>query len=100
MDLQGNGQTKEPNNVDVTHKKDTERHTTLNYTTDERWLLGECATEGSYLAAHVDWYAHDDDWDGDACYQGDDHRRAQQHAHLPHNLAGLRPWLLPPERAS
>lgn len=54
----------------------------------------------SYLAAHVDWYAHNDYWDGDARYQGDDHRCAEQHAHLPHNLAGLRPWLLPPERAS
>lgn len=57
-------------------------------------------TESSYLAAHVNWYAHNDDWDGDACYQGDDHWRTEQHAHLPHNLAGLRPWLLSPERAS
>lgn len=53
-----------------------------------------------YLAAHVDWYAHNDYWDGDACYKGDDHRRAEQHAHLPQNLAGLRPWFLPPECAS
>lgn len=53
-----------------------------------------------YLAAHVDWYAHDDDGDGDACYEGDDHRCPEQHAHLPQNLAGLRPWLLPPEGTS
>lgn len=53
-----------------------------------------------YLAAHVDWYAHNDYWDGDACYKGDDHWRAEQHAHLPQNLAGLRPWFLPPECTS
>lgn len=53
-----------------------------------------------YLATHVDWYAHNDDWDGDARYKGDDHRRSEQHAHLPQNLAGLRPWFLPPERTS
>lgn len=53
-----------------------------------------------YLAAHVDWYAHNDYWDGDARYQRDDHRCAEQHAHLPQNLAGLRPWLLPPECTS
>lgn len=63
----------------------------------QAWWM--CA-KSSYLAADVDWYAYNDDWDGDACYQGDDHRGTEQHAHLPHNLAGLRPWLLPPERAS
>lgn len=42
-----------------------------------------------YLSAHVDWYAHNDDWDGDARYKGDDHRRPEQHAHLPQNLASL-----------
>lgn len=52
------------------------------------------------LAAHVDRYAHNDDWDGNARYKGDDHRRSKQHAHLPQYLAGLRPWLLPPKCAS
>lgn len=71
---------------------------------NKKWRLVSLKTKlqakSSYLAAHVDWYAHNDDWDGDACYQGDDYWRTEQHAHLPHNLAGLRPWLLPPERAS
>lgn len=53
-----------------------------------------------YLSAHVDWYAYNDDWDGDARYKGDDHWCSKQHAHLPQNLAGLRPWLLPPECTS
>lgn len=26
------------------------------------------------LTAHVDWYAHYDNWDGNARYEGDDHR--------------------------
>lgn len=52
------------------------------------------------LAAHVDWYPHNDDWDGNACYKGDDHRCSEQHAHLPQYLAGLRPWFLPPECTS
>lgn len=53
-----------------------------------------------YLAAHVDWYAHDDDRDGDARYEGDDHRGSQQHAHLPEDLSCLRPRLLTPKCTS
>lgn len=52
------------------------------------------------LAAHVDGYAHYDDRDGNARYEGDDHRGSEQHAHLPQYFAGLRPWLLPPKGAS
>lgn len=53
-----------------------------------------------YLATHVDWDPHNDDWDGEARDEGDDHRRSEQHAHLPQNLASLRPWLLAPEGTS
>lgn len=42
-----------------------------------------------YLSAHVYRNAHYDDWDGDARYEGDDHWRAEQHAHLPQNLTSL-----------
>lgn len=54
----------------------------------------------THLSAHVDRYSDNDDWDGDARNEGDDHRCSEQHAHLPQNLAGLRPWLLPPKRTS
>lgn len=54
----------------------------------------------SYLAAHVDGNAHYDDGDGDASDERDDYWGAEQHAHLPQHLPGLRPRLLPPERTT
>lgn len=54
----------------------------------------------AHPAAHEDGDAHDDDGDGDAGDERDDHWCTQQHAHLPQNFPGLRPRLLPPERAA
>lgn len=63
-------------------------------------LRGGGALTVCYLATHEDWDPHNDDGDGEARYEGDDHRCSEQHAHLPQNLAGLRPWLLAPEGTS
>ncbi len=57
-------------------------------------------TLGLYLAAHINRDAYNDDWYRNACYKWDHHRSPEQHAHLPQNLAGLRPWLLSPESAA
>lgn len=78
-----------------------EQQTLLQTTcVEHHWVeLGGVLTV-CYLATHVDRDPHNDYRDGEARYEGDDHRCSEQHAHLPQNLAGLRPWLLAPEGTS
>lgn len=80
-----------------------EQQTLLQTTCEEHGCVepaGGGALTVCYLATHEDWDPHNDDRDGEARYEGDDHRCSEQHAHLPQNLAGLRPWLLAPEGTS